>query len=433
MIGMIKWMKTNLLPFGVIIAVVISVVLSISVWINPYQANRIPASTSTSSANDSITSIGSVYQANQVVVTKKDGSQQLLYNQKLNPALTIQQALTKTKMSGLNRVANGDSGKYLDYLRMSNTVTISFPDQVSTIVFNQVFDQSFDSDRIAAVNYIVVPLNDSGRVYLLADQGKKVYRVKVNDISLKTIKKSLKGGSRIDVDLKIVNGTPMLSYPHEYTLPTYTYDVSQHNVDNLAQTLLATTNSNTVDTERNGNQITYTNGNSHRMTYNRQTGSIQYDNYLGKDQKYGQQSLESHLYRRLKKMGIDLTGIYFDTVSHAGQTVTYRSFVQGFPIFSSRNYGTILIKSNNDGMERYQLSNYYLGLPQPSSGTTVTMPSSAVVSNALKESGQLKKVKGMRIGYTWNNDDTETVTLEPTYYVYYNGNWVPYQTLLKEE
>ena len=111
MTGMIKWMKTNLLPLGVIIAVVISVVLSISVWINPYQANRIPASNSTSSTNDSLTSMGSVYQANQVVVTKQDGSQQLLYNQKRNPALTIQQALTKAKMSGLNRVANGDSGK----------------------------------------------------------------------------------------------------------------------------------------------------------------------------------------------------------------------------------------------------------------------------------------------------------------------------------
>ena len=430
---MIKWMKTNLLPLGVIIAVVISVVLSISVWINPYQANRIPASNSTSSTNDSLTSMGSVYQANQVVVTKQDGSQQLLYNQKRNPALTIQQALTKAKMSGLNRVANGDSGKYLDYLRMTNTVTISFPDQISMTVFNQVFDQSLDADRLATVNYVVVPLNDRSRVYLLADQGKKVYRVKVDQLSLKTIKQSLKGGRRVDVDHKIVNGTPILSYPHEYTLPTYSYDVSQHNVDNLAQTLLATANSNTIDTERNGNQIIYTNGNSHRMTYNRQTGSIQYDNYLGKDQKYGRQSLESHLYNRLKKLSIDLTGIYFDTVSQAGQTVTYRSFVQGFPIFSSRNYGTILIKSNNDGMERYQLSNYYLGLPQTSDGTTVTMPSSAVVSNALKESGQLKKVKGMRIGYTWNNDDTETVTLEPTYYVYYNGNWVPYQTLLKEE
>ncbi|MEF2722022.1 MAG: two-component system activity regulator YycH, partial [Limosilactobacillus fermentum] len=301
-----------------------------------------------------------------------------------------------------------------------------------TTVFNQTFNQSVDTARLKRINHIVITLDKTPTVYLMADEKYQVYRLTTTSQSLAAIKKSLVGGSQLNVDHKIVNGIPLTTFPHQISMPTYRSTINHQNLDSMAQTLMASSSVSTVSSQTTSKLITYTAGNSRRMTYNKGTGQVQYENYLGKDNSYGTQTLYTHLFDLLADTAVPLEQVQYDNVSLVGQTITYRSFVEGFPIFSDNDYGTVRIKANNDGVERYHLSPLSLGIPLPASGQKVTLPSTVTVLNALYQAGKGKDIKGLRLGYTWATDQNKSlVTLSPTYYVYYHGNWVKYQSLLK--
>ena len=74
-----------------------------------------------------------------------------------------------------------------------------------------------------------------------------------------------------------------------------------------------------------------------------------------------------------------------------------------------------------------------LGTPLPKTAGSVTLPSTAVVFNALRANGELKAVQGIRIGYQWKtNRNATSVTLVPTYYVKIGNQWENYQVLIHE-
>lgn len=430
---MIKQIKKSSLTIALVIVVALSAVLSASVWINPFHYERGSGdSTSTSARQDTVQSLSDIYKPTEVIRTYQDRSQKLLYDQAKNPVMVIEQQVRKWKLKHLTRVVNNDSAAYLRDLRTENSIMISYPDAVATTVFNQTFNQSVDTARLKRINHIVITLDKTPTVYLMADEKYQVYRLTTTSQSLAVIKKSLVGGSQLNVDHKIVNGIPLTTFPHQISMPTYRSTINHQNLDSIAQTLMASSSVSTVSSQTTSKLITYTAGNSRRMTYNKGTGQVQYDNYLGKDNSYGTQTLYTHLFDLLADTAVPLEQVQYDNVSLVGQTITYRSFVEGFPIFSDNDYGTVRIKANNDGVERYHLSPLSLGIPLPASGQKVTLPSTVTVLNALYQAGKGKDIKGLRLGYTWaTNQNKSLVTLSPTYYVYYHGNWVKYQSLLK--
>lgn len=430
---MIKQIKKSSLTIALVVVVVLSALLSASVWINPFHYEHGTGdTTNTSARQDTVQSLSDIYKPTEVIVTAPDRSQKLLYDQAKNPVMVVEQQVRKWRLKHLSRVVNNDSTAYLRYLRTENSLMISYPDAVATSIFNQTFNQAVDTSQLKRVNHIVITLTKQPTVYLMADDNYQVYRLTTTKHSLSAIKSSLSGGQQLTVDHKIVNGIPLTTYPHQISLPTLRSTVDHQNLDSTAQTLMASSNVSTVSSQTTSKLITYMAGNSRRMTYNRATGQIQYENYLGKDNSYGTQRLYTHLFNLLADTPTPLEQVQFDNVSLVGQTITYRSFVEGFPIFSNNEYGTVRIKANNDGVERYHLSLLSLGTPLPSSRSNVTLPSTVTVLNALYQAGKGKDIRGLRLGYDWStSQNKDTVTLTPAYYVYYHGNWVKYQTLLK--
>lgn len=71
----------------------------------------------------------------------------------------------------------------------------------------------------------------------------------------------------------------------------------------------------------------------------------------------------------------------------------------------------------------------------PIKESRVKLPPSSVVYNELRQAGKDKDITGLRIGYRWDdqNADSKVVKLEPTYYIYYHGKWVAYQTLIDDK
>lgn len=439
--GMILKIKDNWVTILLTIVVGISLILSGIVWVNPYRTDHRFFGDNGTAASHQLTtqSMRDIYLPTQVIRTNGDQGQYLLYGQTQNTVLTARQSIAKWKLHRLTRIQSGREGNYLNYLRLNNSVMLSYPASVPMTIFNDSFNQNLNYNSMGKVNHIVIPLDRSNRInriYLLSDDNFRVFRVKVDNVSVKAIRDALNGGAKISVDHKIYGGRPIVTYPHGVKLPNFGYRISRLNPDSVSQTLMnsSSKNQSTVTSQRENDQVIYQGGQSRRLTYNQTKGTLDYENYVGQADHFNDQQIFGHLYNQLAGTSIPLDSLRYDSYNKRDESITYRSFVEGFPIFNDNGYGTVQIQNNHDGTERYHFTLYSLQVPIPTKSGKTTLPPSAVVFNGIRSSGKSKEITGMRIGYQWKTDQSaKTVSLTPTYYLRYRGNWVNYESIINND
>lgn len=434
---MIRWIKNNGLGVALTIAVVISVIFSGIIWLYPERTGSSFQRTSNDNSvqQESAQTLGSIYLPTQVVTTKSNGTQYLNYGQKRNTILTVREAIEKWGLNRLSTVRTNNIDVYLSYLRNPNSLMVSYPDRVPTEVFNEAFSTDLNSSRAPWINHIVIPLNGSDSIYLLADKNYAIYRVRVSAGNLAKLKSLARGGRRIPVDYQIINGSAVLLSRHSFHLPVYGYQVTTKNADNLTQNLLSATSLSSLNNRSNGDVTTYHSGANRQVAYNHSLGTLIYQNFQSRNNDESSSELFNNLYSRLNGIGADLENVRYDSFNRSSSVITYRSYVNGFPIYNNNGYGSFRMQRTKSGLERYQLSIYSIQVPLPINSAKVKLPSSTTVLNQLKQSGKYSNIRNMRIGYTWQTQTkgarSDAVRLVPTYYVNYRGNWVDYQTLTK--
>lgn len=432
---MIRKLKTNWQAIALTVVVIISLLLSWVIWTNPfpYEGARHENFSNSQSQQYTPQSMGDVYLPTKVIQTSKNGSQNQLYSQKANLVLSVKKQLQHWKLGRTSIVKRDNSDVYLSYLRKRNSLMLTYPDEVPAAVFNETFSQTIDTERVGQINHIVVPLNGQHEIYLLNDHRYSVYRVRVSKGNFNNIRQLLLPMKKIPVDHKIINGAAVMMYPHSFELPTIGYQVTRQNIDNLSTSLMSTNQHTTVTANHNGNETTYTDGTNRRLLYDHRDGTMKYENYLSKDDRESTSQIYPHFYTKLTKIGVPLDNLRYDEVSSHGRRLSYRTYVNGFPIFNSNNYGEITLESTSGGNERYWMSIYSLQVPLPIESQNVKLPSSTEVINQLHTTNRLKDVKTLRVGYAWKteNKNHHTVKLVPTYFVQYRGHWVEYTDLEK--
>ncbi|MBB1062489.1 YycH family regulatory protein [Limosilactobacillus fastidiosus] len=430
---MIKKIKTNWLAIALTIVVIISLFLTAAIWSNPVQYERTKDSSNSRNLNTT-QSMGDLYLPTQVVHVNADQQQFLLYSSKKNLIATVQRQLRSCQLGRVSLVKSDNSDVYLGYLHQPKSLMISYSDSVTGTIFNETFSQSIDTSRVKQIDHILIPLNNPRNIYLLADHGYKIYRVRVNRAKKNSSLNSLvKGTSKVEVDHKIIHGQTMLLYPRSFTLPVFGYQVTVQNIDTLSQNLISTNKQSSISTEYKGKTTVYRDGENKRVIYNHQNGTVRYENYVGRDDVPKSSQLASYFFSRIAKMGIPMDNLRYDEISDHQRTINYRSYVEGFPIFNSAGYGDIRMSSKTNGMNKTWLSLYSIQVPLPINQKPVRLPSTTTVFNELRTNNRLKDVKGIRIGYLWkeNTNNNTTVRLIPTYFVDYRGQWVDYTELQK--
>jgi regulatory protein YycH of two-component signal transduction system YycFG len=106
--------KENWLSILLVVVVILSMLLSALLWTNSlgyewFANNDAEKGTTQQTA---LQSVGDIYLPTQVILTKSDESQQLLYGQKKNLILTLRNDMQKWQLSGFRRVARNDSSDY---------------------------------------------------------------------------------------------------------------------------------------------------------------------------------------------------------------------------------------------------------------------------------------------------------------------------------
>ena len=431
---MIKKLRANGLSIALTIVVLISFILSAISWTNPFQYDHPRRESGTGTSQQQTTqSIGDVYLPTTIVKTNGDNDQQLLYSQRKNLIYHAKKTMTGWQLGNTSTVKTNNSDVYLSYLRHRNSLMLSYPDYVSGTVFNETFKQSIDTNRVKKINHIVIPLNGTKAIYLLSDSHYAIYRVRITKGNPKSMVTSKHGVEPISVDHRIVNGHAVMIYLHSFTLPRLAYQISDQKINNLSANLMSTNQHTNTSTHQDGDRTVYTDGTNRHLVYDSTRGTVDYENDVGRSDVVETSQIYSHFYRALVKTGMPLNNIRFDEVSNGGRTITYRSYVEGFPIINDDNYGGAKLRANSRGTEHYLLSLYTVQVPLPLDGSTVKLPSTASVLNQLHENGHFKNVTNLRVGYEWKSDSEnhQTVKIEPTYFVKYRGRWVNYTALLK--
>ena len=432
--GMMKKLKSNWQAIALTVVVLLSLFISWIVWTNPFpfEGARHENFNNNQSQQYTPQSMGDVYLPTKAVETNEKGTQNQLYSPKANLILSVKKELEDWKLGRTNVVKQNNSDVYLSYLRRRNSLMLTYPDEVPSSVFNETFSQSIDTDRVNQINHIVIPLNGQHEIYLLGDHHYSVYRVRVEQGKFNHIRQLLKSMDRIPVDHKIINGVAVMMYPRSFELPALGYQITAQNIDTLSASLMSTNQHTTITANRNGNETTYTDGTNRRLIFNRQNGTLKYENYLSKDDRESTSQIFPHFYNKLTTIGIPLDNLRYDEVSEHGRRLNYRAYVNSFPIFNSDGYGEVTLESTSGGNERFWLSLYSLQVPLPIDHQMVKLPSSADVINQLHATNRMRDIKDLRVGYIWKTDkDSHVVKLVPTYFIKYRGHWVEYTELEK--
>lgn len=429
--GMIKKIKTNWLAIALTIVVIISLFLTAVIWSSPVQYERTRENSNSRNFTEP-QSIGDLYLPTQVVHVDANQQQSLLYSSRKNLIGTVRHQLRSYQLGRASLVKSDNSDVYLSYLHQPNSLMVSYPDSITGTIFNETFSQSIDTSRVKQIDHILIPLNQPRNIYLLADHGYKVYRTRISQSKGNKVLTSLiKGTNKIPVDHKIIHGKTLLLYPKSFSLPVFGYQVTVQNIDTLSQNLISTSKQSSITTETNGNVTTYRDGENKRVRYNRDNGTLRYENYVNHNDVPEASQLYSYFFNRIAKTGIPMDNLRYDGISDHQRTINYRSYVEGFPIFNENGYGDIRMSSKVNGTNKTWLSLYSIQVPLPINQKPVRLPSTTTVFNQLRNNNRLKDVKGIRVGYLWkeNTNDNSTVKLTPTYFVKYHGDWVDYTEL----
>lgn len=424
--------KQLILPILLTSAVGVSLFLSASILVNPAHYDRSNQKESSQTAQIDSKPISSVYSPTQVVQTKDNGKQYLLTNQSVNLITEIGLQMNNYKDAKYTAL-NGDEKDYFNLLNTRDSVLLSYPSSINLKIVSKFINNAFDKLPNVTINRILIPFDNSNNIYLLSDNGFKIYRVNVKNTNISGIQKIISENVRsIDVSIKKLNDKPFIDFTDSFKMPQYAYLINKTSQNYYVTRLLS--DSQDVTVKRHRDSTVYNDENSRQITFSNDGEVNYYDSHPGVISTNMTQFLTDS-YNNISQISINdnLANIRFFDYNSKSSKVVYRNYVEGFPIFDQTPYGAIEMKLVDNTSLKYNFSLKTLQIPVPTGRGDIELPSSDNVLKLIHAYGyDMSKVTGIELGYQWSNTKSSSIliTLEPTWFVKYNGKYVNYHQLL---
>ncbi|MFC6180741.1 YycH family regulatory protein [Lactiplantibacillus daowaiensis] len=437
---MTRKLRRMILPTVLAILILLSVGLSIYIWTNPSRYER-ESKVSTASSNSTIATrtIDDIYLPTQLVHTDTQGNQTLLINKNVSLVSQFKEQISKWQARSIAKVRITSAKSYTALLNGQDSYVLNFPDSVTISMFNTIFNQNLKNYRSAEFSRIVIPVNDTDHLYLLNDSKHQIYSVSLKKKSLTAMRKVLSTASvkSIPVEMVYRNGSTYLDYTHRVKMQQYSYLLNKLSASQLANRLLDADGTSSVTVRNHKHDQEYTTGSYKRMTVNTKSSTVKYEDYsdAGTQRKLSFTEQLQKSYNHLVSIGVPMDNIRYYGYDTTSNSVIYRSYVEGFPIFNQTENGDVRIQMTSNSLERYYFSLESLQVPVPTTGKqqSVTLPSSTSVLKQLLAAGyKQSKLGSIELGYHWSRNTSSklVIDLNPTYYVYYNGTWRTYTSML---
>jgi len=437
---MMSKLRRLILPIGLFLLILLSIGLSMYIWTNPSRYER-EGKVSTASSNSTIATrtIDDVYLPTQLVHTDANGKQTLLINKNVSLVSQFKEQISKWHTQSIAKVHITSAQSYVTLLNGQDSYVLNFPDSITVSMFNTIFNQNLQSYHKAKFSRIVIPVNDTDHLYLLNDNQHQIYSVRVKQKSLKHMHNILAAVSVKSIPVKMTyrHNMTYLDYTQPVKMQQYSYLLNKLAPNQLANRLLDADGNSSVSVHNRKNEQEYTTGSYKRMTLNTKRGTVKYEDYsdAGTQRQLALTAQLQKSYNHLVSIGVPMDNIRYYGFDTTSNSVIYRSYVEGFPIFNQTENGDVRIQMTTNSLDRYYFSLYSLQVPVPTTGKqqSVTLPSTKTVLNRLVAAGyKTSKLGSVELGYNWSKNTSSklVIDLNPTYYVYYNGAWRTYTSML---
>lgn len=406
------------LRVSLIAMVVLSIILSAVIWGSDARFSRIEETSNQTQTKDlGQRSLRDIYLPTQTFCFKNKQMYQV-YDTKNNLPLEFSK-LTQSLRPLLPIRIWSSQTKYEKMLRNPNYIQLTYPDQITISLFLTNVRKT-DSRKF---NRFFVSTTSSDYIYLGNDENHTIYRVRLNDVSFKTLIEHIRNAqTQMPVTLEKVHDDYLPFYEKNISLPVYSYLTNEESDSYFVYRLLG---SNNPTQHSNGDTITYSNGVYERLIAAKHTHNYEYTDYQ-QDQipKTINRKLNDSLYF-VRKIGLSEPDLrFFDADVN---TVIYQNYVEEYPIFLPGKYKMrAQVKFASNGMT-INFNSLDLQIPIPTSGEKKTLIPTIVAMDELYQKGYYRKdIERIIIGYTAkssNSKNKKLVDLEPAYYVKINKQW----------
>lgn len=401
------------------IAILISIFLSVQLWQTPGHISQKRQITNTQQEEAIGKNLGNVYSLSKLTFNGESQNLSVLDYQTVSSKLISRVKGWHLKYKGDQKLSKN---AYLQSLSKNNMIVMSFPDSVSGSVIKNVFGKDIKIANNVMIDHVRLPQGGTN-VVLYNDANHKIYHYQGTDV-VQTIKKVKSSERAVSVDYRWIGEHVVTAPIGRVQLQTHSYLLDSD--DTMSQLLKIFPDGGKRTVANDQEILTYTSGGNQRMTRNMTTSIINYDAYgindhvdqVGQRQRQGYQWLVD-----LHQLTDDL--YYFEETNNA-KSLMYRLFVNGLPVFNQTDNGTVQVKQKPNHHEQIILSQYSLRVPLPTDNKSkVTLPTMDEEINKLMATGVDKTdIQKILLGYRWRlNPKNQIVTLEPTWYFEQDNVW----------
>ncbi len=117
----------------------------------------------------------------------------------------------------------------------------------------------------------------------------------------------------------------------------------------------------------------------------------------------------------------------FENINKSSNNIQYRLYYEGIPVFD--HYSLSIIEQGWRQQELHQYNRPLVKIGNLLNSQEVELSSGQEISNLLQDESRMKieNIHDIQVGYTMNYlDDAHSLTLEPNWYILYQGDWVKF-------
>ncbi|MCB5950985.1 two-component system activity regulator YycH [Enterococcus sp. BWT-B8] len=423
----------KLIRIGLILMVLLSLYFSYSIWSSSSikedsleNEGQVTSTTKERSSSDVFLPLRIVRMENDEITVST--SESLISS--------IQKVLSSSIIDQLSLVSSGSEEEYENYYSDKRGFEFLYEGRFLLSEYLSVYNLPIDLTDISLaeeVYFSSIQVDfDGKRIYFFDFENKNVYSAFIS-IDQEKIENLLKkdGINYFKAIERSSIANKQYYMMSDLKLKKYSYILASQPITLFRNAFFA--NPDSVHTNEDSNDLSYTSG-VEKLVIDEETSTVYFSGNL-------QVSSEDHnvyadSFGYMKKLGTNIGNIrYFD---YSDNKVNYRTFVEGFPVFSENNKGQVKVTIDGEESEQHKISIDtsvdMIQVPIPSEEEVTLQDTSDLLDELLAYGADIEGIESLIIGYSWQTIEgiTQVVDLTPEWYILYRGQWYPERELLQK-
>lgn len=411
--------------------IVLSLVLTVQLWRNPggYVVQTDNKETPIVSSVTFDRQLAIVFGPTEVVEHTNQGTFVTKNNKVLDSLFTI---FRNFEVNDIADPITLNSESYIDMVNQTGNIELIFSSSIPFGLYQESFSFLPREYENRTFNRMYLSVNNPGVIYFYNTRSMLFYEAEMSNVDMDLLTTVLEENKSSQIEVESVSVKEHITYLPVDTLelPVLNYLVEEQPNSLFIERLFDDTSE--IQTIINDNVSRYYDYFS-ELSIDNQKDILTYTRpQVGNDNvSLSNRALTS--FNKLIQYEHWPNELYFYGYSSVSNEVEFRRYIKGYPIFGTPDYGGTFISVSDNNVAGLEMPTVVAQTPISDQETKKVLHSMDELTALLTSSGHsLDDVDDIKVGYTWNYSDesNQVVTLEPSWYIKVNGNWMSIQTLI---